>query len=187
MSVGAKRKGLNNYEIRGDVTAIFLENKKGVKQETLVDTEDLQRLIKLGYHWHLKWSRNVSSYYAQTTVYLGHYKYKLFYLHNLVMDTEPYVKLDHRNHNTLDNTKNNLRIIDDLLNQKNRKGRNSNNTTGVRNVSWAGKTIQRYLVQFQVNKKNVCFGRFKEDEFDKAVELANIKRKEIYGEFAGEE
>lgn len=102
-------------------------------------------------------------------------------LHNVIMDTN--LKsgeiVDHISHDTLDNRKSNLRILDNKTNLLNRKGANKNTTTGVRNVSYANKTKQ-YLVQFQVNGKNTCFGRYEENEFSKAVELANKLRKELY-------
>jgi hypothetical protein len=177
----AKKKGLNRYEIRGNITAIFLENKKGVKLETLIDTEDLQRLIDLGYHWHLKWAKNVSSYYAQTTVYLGNYQYKAFYLHNLIMNTKPYVFIDHRNHKTMDNRKKNLRICINEQNGKHRSGKNSNNTSGYRNVSNSGG---KWIVQLQIEGKNRVLGKF--DDVHIAGAYAKEMRKVYYKDFKGE-
>lgn len=88
--------------------------------------------------------------------------------------------VDHVNHNTLDNRKSNLKIRKGNSNSINRLGANKNSSTGERNVSWSEK-INKYIVQLQVNGKNVVFGKFSKSEFSKAVSLAKRKRKEIYG------
>ena len=88
--------------------------------------------------------------------------------------------IDYKNNNPLMNKRSNLIETDMSGNMKNRKGLNSNNSTGERNVSWS-KSLNKYLVQFQVNGKNKVFGRFLKEEFHKAVALAKEKRKEIYG------
>jgi hypothetical protein len=95
--------------------------------------------------------------------------------------------VDHINHDTLDNRKDNLRIITRSNNSANRKGANSNNkTTGVRNIHlvtrYGGK--QLYLVQIMKKGKRYKW-EFGLDEFDEACEFAEIKRKEIFGEYAG--
>ena len=41
-------------------------------------------------------------------------------------------------------------------------------------------------VQLQVNGKNTCFGKFEYKDLDKAGELAEKMRKEIYRDYAGE-
>lgn len=91
-------------------------------------------------------------------------------------------QIDHINHNTLDNRKENLRMVKQDENLKHRKGKNSNNTSGYRNVSW-NKYYEKYVVQLQVNGKNTIFGYF--DDVHEAGRIAKEKRKEIYGKFAG--
>ena len=61
------------------------------------------------------------------------------YLHRLLTDTtDPDIRVDHENYDTLDNRKNNLRVTNDDKNTKNRSSKNSNNKSGHRNVSWNG-------------------------------------------------
>ena len=93
-------------------------------------------------------------------------------------------KVDHIDHNTFDTRKKNLRISINEQNTKNRKGKNSNNTSGYRNVFWNSKD-QRWMVVLQIDKKSKCFGRFKYDELEKAGDLAEEMRQLYYGEFAG--
>jgi len=179
----------NKYEIRGDTTAIFLSNRKGETYETLIDTEDLEKIVALNLSWHLRFDPSTKSYYAKATRYIpktdeNGWKSESVYLHMVIMDFkfENFNgHVDHINHNRLDNRKVNLRILPVSKNLRHRKGRNSNNKSGERNVCWS-KTEQKYLVQLMHNGKNTCFGRFDEDEFDKAVALARRLRKELYGE-----
>ena len=91
-------------------------------------------------------------------------------------------QLTTKNNDTLDNRKSNLRIVEDRHNSQNRKGRNKNNKSGYRNVSWDGN---RWVVQLSIDGKNVCFGRFKKDELELAAKCAEEARQKHYGEFAG--
>lgn len=99
-------------------------------------------------------------------------------------DGNPEICVDHIHHDTLDNRKVNLRSTETIYNTKNRKSRNSNNTTGYRNVIY-NKTYKKkpYHVQLQVNGKNKVLGRF--DDVDEAGEFAKQMREKYYGEFKG--
>jgi hypothetical protein len=89
--------------------------------------------------------------------------------------------IDHINHNTLDNRKENLRICTFNQNAQNRRGKNKNNSSGHRNVTLSKGN---YIVQLQINGKNKCFLITK--NYSKACEVADRMRKKYYGEFAGE-
>ena len=92
------------------------------------------------------------------------------------------VRVDHINHNTLDNRKCNLRVITQKKNLRNRNSRNINNKSGYRNVSWNSR-YNNWSVQLQINGKNKILGRF--DNVDEAGRFAEEMRKKYYGEFAG--
>lgn len=93
-------------------------------QETVVDASDLP-LIKR-FSWHA--TPNVmGGFYAATSGPL--------YLHRLLMGSPPGLKVDHRNHDTLDNRRANLRIVTNRQNNENRNGAYSNSQSGVRGVS----------------------------------------------------
>lgn len=90
------------------------------------------------------------------------------------------VLVDHRNYDTLDNRKENLRIVQSQANTRNRSGRNSNNKSGYRNVCLVkGK----WIVQLQINGRNTKLGSF--DDVHKAGAFAKEMRNKYYGEFAG--
>jgi len=148
-----------------------------------VDLEYLQMLIELNYSWHPKWFDNTQSYYAGAIELRKGMNGKTHRLHSVIKGTNN--KVDHINHDTLDNRKENLRVVSNQNNLKNRKSKNSNNTSGYRNVFWSTK-YNAWLVALQVDGKQTYFGRFKLEDVDKAGARAEEMRQEIYGEFAGE-
>lgn len=96
----------------------------------------------------------------------------------------PNTKVDHINHNTLDNRKCNLRLTEQNQNLKNRNSKNTNNQTGYRNVSYI-KSCKGlpYWVQLMINGKNTVLGKFA--DVDDAGSYAELMRQRYYGEFAG--
>lgn len=110
------------------------------------------------------------------------------YLHIEIINPEhnKSIYVDHRNHDTLNNTKINLRKTINRKNLSHRNGANNNCKTGVRNVHLVNRygDKQVYLVQIMKNYQRYCW-EFELDQFEEACELAEEKRKELFGEFAG--
>jgi hypothetical protein len=86
--------------------------------------------------------------------------------------------IDHINGNLLDNRIENLRAANVASNGWNSKIK-SDNTSGVRGVSWCN-TYKKWIVQLFKNNKKLT-ARFK--DFDEACQFATAKRKELHGEF----
>jgi hypothetical protein len=188
MSIGRPPLGFNEHTIDGDTTIIYLQDRSGQIFETLIDTEDLEKIKSLNVHWHAKWDHSSKRYYAKATgrVALGQRK-SGFYMHMIVMDFEfnkiEWKVIDHINQNTLDNRKCNLRVSELNENTKHRSRINSNNSSGYRNVSFDGRGNP--IVQLQdENGKNLVWRHFK--TVAEAGAFAEQKRKELYGEFCGE-
>jgi hypothetical protein len=99
-------------------------------------------------------------YVATTTKENG--KYKIKYLHRLLFNlTDRKVFIDHINHNTLDNTRQNLRLSNNRLNQVNRykKPNCASKYIGVsktKNNTW--------VARIRHNKKRIDIGIFKTEE-----------------------
>lgn len=95
-------------------------------------------------------------------------------LHRFIVGaTERKQHVDHINHDTLDNRRENLRIVDHATNLQNRKGAAVNNKTGVRNVR---KVRERYRFELEV------FGKYYSKYFgtlEEAAAYAEAKRKEL--------
>jgi hypothetical protein len=183
----ARQKSFNNYEIRGNITALKVVNTKKEEFEIIIDTEDLEKLIKLNYSWHVVYMECTKSYYGRTTIYYRdeHNKRKgrVIYLHQIIMGIiDASVHIDHKNHDTLNNTKNNLRVIEKNKNLKNRQGKNSNNKSGYRNVCWI-EDCEKWVVQLQINGKNTMLGKF--DDVDEAGSFAEKMRQKYYKEYKG--
>lgn len=90
--------------------------------------------------------------------------------------------VDHEDHNGLNNRSLNLRVLNPSQNTENRRGKNTNNKSGYRNVCWL-KDENRYVVQLQIDGKNTRLGYF--NDVDKAGEYAEEMRQLYYGEFKG--
>lgn len=176
----------NVYSIDGDVTTLHVTRRNGDKFDVLIDTEDIYKISEINYAVGLTWKKNIKGFYAQISIYLGvvdgKHKTKSITLQRLLTDAKPYEVVDHRNHNTLDNRKSNLRVTVNDKNTKNRSKKNTNNKSGYRNVSWFNED-KKWTVQLQVKGKNTVLGQF--DDVHEAGAFAELKRNEIYGEFAG--
>lgn len=165
----------NRYEVRGETTAIFLKLKDGSTIEALIDTEHLDVVSAITTTWHACYQKDVDSYYAQA------YKYgkrdKCIMMHRLVMSVDEWkVKVDHINHNTLDNRKENLRKVSNAENHQNRKGPNSNTRSGVRGVYWKQQR-QKWAAQVKVNYKPHFLGYF--ETIEEAKNVVEQARKQL--------
>lgn len=181
----AKRKqGFNKYETQGDITIIFMKKYNGEEFQTLIDTEDLQKLIDLDYSWFPAYHKNINGYYAKTSLYQGKEskpKYITKYLHRIVVSDAKLSKqfVNHKNHNTLDNRKFNLEITTNALNSRDRSGSRKNSKSGFRNVSWCNKS-EKWIVQLMIDGKNKCLGKFNKEDLHKAAEFAKEMRNTYY-------
>lgn len=104
-------------------------------------------------------------------------------MHRQIMGvTDPKVKVDHKNHDTLDNRRHNLRICTNLQNCANKRGLACNNTSGNRGVSW-NKISSNWRAQIRVNGKLISLGSFNKKS-DAAAAYAAANRQH-FGEFGG--
>lgn len=179
-----KKKGFNNkYEIKGDTTVIYVKRRDGTVHEVLIDTDDLEKIKSYNLPVCVKWNPSSNGFYAAMNKYMGKidgkFVTKTIYLHHVIKPIQEGQLVDHKNHNMLDNRKENLEVTTWDINLINRYGANKNNSTGVRNVCY-DKSSKKYIVQLMFNSKNTCFGRF--DTLEEAEKFAKQKRKELYGE-----
>lgn len=95
----------NDYEeIDDDTVAIILRDKNGVKKaKTLIDKDDLERVINSGFTWC--YYRYNNSPYAVANTAEGR-----VYLHKFILntETEEEIVMDLKNHDTLNNRKKEL-------------------------------------------------------------------------------
>lgn len=76
-------------------------------------------------------------------------------------------------------------MTETLYNTKHRKGKNSNNVSGYRNVTYM-KNIKKkpYHVVLMIRGKRTTLGKF--SDVHEAGQFAEEMRQKYYGEFAGE-
>ena len=148
---------------------IELANNKGI---ALVDDDDYDLINQY------KWSLHVKRY-AITNVKIDN-KQVTKLMHRLIMNEPKNMQIDHKNHNGLDNQKNNLRIVTHQQNNMNaiKINKSSSIFKGVR----LHKISNKWESRIQFLKKSYYLGLFK-NEKDAAMAY-NIKAKELFGEFA---
>jgi hypothetical protein len=138
----------------------------------LIDNEDFEKVSKF------KWNAN----FQHTDWYARSWKNgKRLLMHRFIMGIEDSnILVDHRNHNTLDNQKTNLRIATKAQNCRNKKHRN--NTRSIYSgVSWH-KASNKWIAKICVNYKNIHLGIF-DIEGDAAIAY-NMAAIQHFGEFA---
>lgn len=154
----------NAYEIRGDVTAIFV-NRKNKTYETLIETADLP-LVQL---FPNTWWMNFYGYIWGT--YLG----KKYGLHRLIMDAPKELHVDHADGNPRNNCRWNLRLATPGENMQNRHKARKDSLTGKRGVTW-DEGHKKWRAYYMLNRKKVYLGLY--DTAEEAEIIAKAARAE---------
>ena len=102
------------------------------------------------------------------------------YMHRVVMDAPSDMQVDHRNHDTLYNRRENLRVCTNSQNQQNCLS-HKNSFSRYKGVCWH-KRGKHWLAQIKFNGKGRFLGYFT-DEIDAAKAYDKEARK-LFGEFA---
>mgnify|MGYP003515106047 CR=1 FL=1 len=177
----ASKKG-NKYVIdeANNIAKIELNRKGKENLWTIIDLEDLEKVINFPYTKYTKYNHTNDEYYVVASVYHPELQQsRPIFLHQFLMNANG-KDVDHKNNNTLDNRKFNMRVVEESNNSKNRKGRNKNNKSGYRNVSLING---KWVVQLQIDGKNKRLGKF--DDVHEAGKFAEEMRQKYYGEFCG--
>lgn len=140
-------------------------------QVAIVDDEDFEYLNQ--WKWHVSMSSSSNDYYAKRTQHLGMFngekKQKSIQMHRLIMNAPKGKVVDHINHDTLDNRKENLRIVSTRQNLQNKKRKMSSKYPG---VSWS-KSVKKWRADININGKLEHLGTFHDEKTAaKAYEMA---------------
>jgi len=105
--------------------------------------------------------------------------YKSDFLHRVIMNAPKGMEVDHKNGNTLDNRKCNLRICTSSQNSMN-KHTQKNNTTGYKGVSYI-KRRRVFETRIKAGKQKIWLGYYKTAQEAYAVYCEAVKK--YHGEF----
>ena len=151
-------------------------------QVAIVDDEDFARFG--GLKWYAQWHPGIKKFYAKRASPRDENNRQTFFLlHRVIMGvTDPKVKVDHKNHDTLDCRRDNLRPCTNAQNMANRSGLGVRNTSGFRGVSWSMRG-RNWRVIIVVNGRHIHPGSFP-TKIEAAAAYAEANRK-YFGEFGG--
>ena len=127
---------VNEFRVLDDETAELVISRKGKYSVTvLIDAEEVGRLSVAGWRWYIHVRNGYTTIYGR----LGKDRRKRV-LSRLLLGAPDGYDVDHINHNSLDNTKINLRLATKSENGQNRKGATCLSKSGVRGVSQCSRT-----------------------------------------------
>lgn len=132
----------NKYKVDGDKVFIYFNNRN---LATIIDIDDLPKVLAIDGTFYAKYDSKLDKYYCMI---------KNKRLHRIIMDAPKGLQVDHINHDTLDNRKNNLRLATTSENQQNRESCQSNSKSGIRGVCW-DKQRRKWKCHIKLNGKKV--------------------------------
>lgn len=150
--------------------------KNGMVHTVIVDDEDYDELMMHTINIYPDKNTN----YAIVHVYCEKYKYKDIRLHRYILGiTDPDIEVDHRDHNGLNNQRENLRVATHQENQYNRNP-NKISTSSYKGVGW-NKQNKKWVARIRDDGKSKYLGSF-DDEYEAYLVYESAAEK-IQGEF----
>jgi hypothetical protein len=143
----------------------------------LVDDNDYEELSQC--NWCAAWNCHTRSFYAQRHSSSVNGKRTIILMHRVILGAKSGQESDHRNHDTLDNRRENLRLCTHNENQHNQKPQMG--SSSFKGISWH-KLTHKWRAQIQFNASRHHLGCFT-DELD-AARAYDTAARILFGEFA---
>ena len=150
-----KQRKWNEITTNGDVSTLKIVRKNGDIINILIDTEDVEHIKN--HCWNFG-----NNGYASTSI-----NGERIILHRFILNYDGKLDIDHINRNTLDNRKQNLRIVPRVINSLNKYSNG---------VSFR-KDRNKYRAYISLNKKQIALGNY--DTYEEARKARERKEEEI--------
>lgn len=164
----------NQYKVEGNLTKIYLRSEKHGDFETIITTSKLEKVNNYPNIWNVKLDKKNNNFYVYGRVSINKKQVTIF-LHRWITDAGKGYEVDHGNHNTLDNTDNNLKVVSVSENQLNRKGASKRSSSGIRGVYWH-KASKKWCAQIRINGKKIVVGNY--NDIHEAAHAINEAKKQ---------
>ncbi len=157
-----------------DGVSILALAYKGQALECVVDTVDYP--LVSDYWWSAL--KSLNTFYAYRRPPRSSGSRALIYMHKVILPGHDLV--DHKDHNGLNNRRENIRPATVLDNSRNQSARKTA-ASRFKGVAWE-PTAKSWLVRIRANGKRLYLGHFKDDE--EAARAYDVAAKQHHGEFA---
>ncbi len=145
-------------------------------KSAVVNDNDYKKVC--GIRWYAWFNPSTKSFYAVVSV-MKDGKKRTIYLHRFLMNPPEGKVVDHKNHDTLDNRRSNLRICTQQDNI--RSARQRKNSSGFKGVYWNPVRNKWQARIHDTGKKAIHLGLFLEK--NAAAKAYNIAAKKLFGKF----
>jgi hypothetical protein len=146
----------NRYDIRGDEVVIYLDRRDGSVLETRISLSDFEHVNAFPGKWYAHLNKK-RKWYVWANGKDSDGKPITIHLHRYIMNPPEGLQVDHFDGDSLNNTRQNLRIVTQSQNQQNRQSARRDSKTGIRGVSFSNG---RWIAYAQVNGKRKHLGSF---------------------------
>ena len=170
-----RAKHLNRKKIewtfQDDYVIEKTNNQSGI--EFFISIEDYEKCKDIC--WHADYESHINNYYIRGTK-----DKQSFSISHYILDKDSNYIIDHKNHNTTDNRRENLRIVSSSKNAMNRVKR-SDNTSGVTGVT-LHKVTGKWQADICVNRKHIYLGLY--SDVDEAIKIRKQAEEKYFGEYS---